>query len=210
MRRVLLTVTVVALAGCGDPATEDARGYTKAPLEEPGLLVRGEPVSPLAGVDTSVTSGLAAEAPDAEPATSEGAPGPDGSTGPEASGEAAGEPGGESGSDVEGAAEAGGSGLAEGVSQAQFEAGRELFSGTAGCMACHGTDGTGSMLGPDLTDGEWIHVEEPTVAALVDVIEAGVPDPQEYPGPMPAMGGGNLSEDQVRALAAYVASLGGG
>jgi hypothetical protein len=47
---------VAALAGCGDVETEDRRGYTRAPLERPGLRIRpqersemdrlGEPVRP--------------------------------------------------------------------------------------------------------------------------------------------------------------------
>jgi hypothetical protein len=41
-RSVLLTACVLALAACGDPDTNDARGYTKAPLEEPGWTVTGE------------------------------------------------------------------------------------------------------------------------------------------------------------------------
>jgi hypothetical protein len=33
---------LVLLVGCGDPATNDARGYTKAPLENPGVVIKGE------------------------------------------------------------------------------------------------------------------------------------------------------------------------
>jgi hypothetical protein len=43
MRRrfVCLAFCAVALLlGCGDPATTDRRGYTKAPLERPGLVIR--------------------------------------------------------------------------------------------------------------------------------------------------------------------------
>lgn len=39
----LLGMLLVGLAACGDPDTNDERGYTKAPLEEPGLLIQGEP-----------------------------------------------------------------------------------------------------------------------------------------------------------------------
>jgi hypothetical protein len=38
----LLFIVVVLLAGCGDPETNDHRGYTKAPLERPAVLIRGE------------------------------------------------------------------------------------------------------------------------------------------------------------------------
>lgn len=33
---------VLAFAACGDPDTDDARGYTKAPLENPGWTVDAE------------------------------------------------------------------------------------------------------------------------------------------------------------------------
>jgi hypothetical protein len=42
MPRRLRTHALLALlivAGCGDPATDDDRGYTKAPLENPGLII---------------------------------------------------------------------------------------------------------------------------------------------------------------------------
>jgi hypothetical protein len=49
MRRVIrqgVVIAVVAvLVACGDPNHETARGYVKAPLETPGLVVRGEDVS---------------------------------------------------------------------------------------------------------------------------------------------------------------------
>lgn len=46
MRRVgrawILLLALVATAACGDPETTDDRGYTKAPLEHPTVLIRGE------------------------------------------------------------------------------------------------------------------------------------------------------------------------
>ena len=42
MSRRLRTLPLLALlivAGCGDPETDDDRGYTKAPLENPGLII---------------------------------------------------------------------------------------------------------------------------------------------------------------------------
>jgi cytochrome c5 len=37
-----------------------------------------------------------------------------------------------------------------------------------------------------------------------------VPQPKKAPAPMPPMGGASLSDDQVKAAATYVHSLGGG
>ena len=50
MRSAVLTTSLLALglAACGDPDTNDARGYTKAPLETPGWTVEGEEPSAMA------------------------------------------------------------------------------------------------------------------------------------------------------------------
>ena len=77
-------------------------------------------------------------------------------------------------------------------------------------MACHGPNGGGTQLGPNLTDDQWLHIPGPEVDALVGVITAGVAQPKEHPGPMPPMGGASLTEEQVRAIAGYIASLGQG
>lgn len=179
---------VVAVAACGDPATEDrGRGYTKAPLETPGLLIRGEPDFAMASVAITLEPGLTWSRPASAEAAGEAADGP--------------EP-----ADDSGAAE---SDLAAGVTRAQYDEGRALFTGTAGCMACHGQEGGGTPIGPDLTDDEWLNVDAPDVSALAEVIQAGVSDPRQFPAPMPPMGGGSLTAEQVEALAGYVASLGG-
>jgi hypothetical protein len=41
-RSVLPFIVAVVLAGCGDAETNDSRGYTKAPLEDPDALIRSE------------------------------------------------------------------------------------------------------------------------------------------------------------------------
>jgi hypothetical protein len=45
MRAVIrwTALTVLMVAGCGDGETRDARGYTKAPLETPAVLIDAEP-----------------------------------------------------------------------------------------------------------------------------------------------------------------------
>ena len=40
-------LAIVMLSACGDPPTNDHRGYTKAPLERPGLIIRSGDVHPL-------------------------------------------------------------------------------------------------------------------------------------------------------------------
>lgn len=94
--------------------------------------------------------------------------------------------------------------LPEGVTQEQFQEGKQLFTSQGGCHACHGPQATGTQLGPDLTDGDWLNISGRDMDEIVQVIQQGVPQPEEHPGPMPPLGGANLSGDQVQALAAYV------
>ncbi len=97
--------------------------------------------------------------------------------------------------------------LPEGITQEQVTQGRQIFTGAGGCIACHGPDAKGTALAPDLTDSEWLHVSGPDYDAIVNLIKTGVPQPVNHPGPMPPMGGANLTDEQVHAVAAYVVSL---
>ena len=88
--------------------------------------------------------------------------------------------------------------------------GQQVFDGKAAgaaCIGCHGSDGKGTPLGPDLTSGKWLW-SDGSVNGLQRTITAGVPNPKNYRGPMPPMGGAQLSPEQVQAVAAYVWALG--
>lgn len=87
--------------------------------------------------------------------------------------------------------------------------GQELFTGAGNCYTCHAQDASGTQLAPDLTDDEWINIDG-EYESVVEVINTGVPQPIEHPSPMPPMGGAQLNDEQVRALAAYVYALGQG
>jgi glucose/arabinose dehydrogenase/mono/diheme cytochrome c family protein len=78
--------------------------------------------------------------------------------------------------------------------------------GGASCTGCHGTNGTGSPLGPALTSQKWLWGDG-SFAGILKVITSGVPQPKQYRSPMPPMGGAQLSADQASALAAYVWGL---
>lgn len=98
--------------------------------------------------------------------------------------------------------------LPEGVTQAMVDQGRELFNGSGTCFACHGQGGPGTTLGPNLTDDEWIHIQgDVTVDALVQQINTGVAEPEQFPGVMLPRAGANLTDEQVRSIAAYVYTL---
>jgi len=108
---------------------------------------------------------------------------------------------------------AGGGGGGGGGGDAKLIAmGDSIFHGQAGggtCYVCHGQDAKGSAVGPNLTDGEWLN-NDGTLAGITGTIKSGVPQPKKAPAPMPPMGGASLSDDQVKAVATYVHSLGGG
>ena len=95
-------------------------------------------------------------------------------------------------------------GLAPGTTLEMAEEGRRLF---VVCAVCHGLDAAGTPLGPPLNDGEWTGISG-ELAEIESVIRTGVAEPEGFPVPMPAMGGGDFTDEQVRALAAYVYALG--
>jgi mono/diheme cytochrome c family protein len=102
---------------------------------------------------------------------------------------------------------AGGAGGAQ--SPQQVALGDSIFHGqVAGgtCTACHGQDAKGTAVAPNLTDAQWINGDG-SYDFIVKTVTNGVPQPKEHPAPMPPKGGAQLSDDQVKAVAAYVFSL---
>lgn len=45
---------LAVMAACGDANTNDARGYTKAPLEQPNVLIRAEGSSAMDSLGTPI------------------------------------------------------------------------------------------------------------------------------------------------------------
>lgn len=85
--------------------------------------------------------------------------------------------------------------------------GRILFNARATCSACHGANGKGGQLAPNLGDDVWLN-SDGSYAGIVEVIETGVLEPKEYPGLMLPRGGMGLSDEEVSLLAAFIWSLG--
>jgi mono/diheme cytochrome c family protein len=77
---------------------------------------------------------------------------------------------------------------------------------TASCSACHGSDARGTPLGPDLSSSRPLWGDG-SVASIRAVITSGVAEPRQYRQAMPAMGGSQLSAEQVGDLAAWIAAL---
>lgn len=98
--------------------------------------------------------------------------------------------------------------LPEGVTAEMVAEGKTIFEGAGLCYTCHGPDAKGTTLAPDLTDDQWLNIQSRDYEAIVGIVTNGVPQPVQYPSPMVARGGSSITDDQVRAVAAYVFSLG--
>jgi len=87
--------------------------------------------------------------------------------------------------------------------------GNRIYHGEEGgatCTGCHGVDGTGTTLGPNLTDQRWLW-SDGSYQGITATITQGVSAPKQYRAPMPPMGGAQLTSAQVSAVAAYVWAL---
>ncbi len=96
--------------------------------------------------------------------------------------------------------------LPDGVTAAMVETGKTLFHGAALCANCHGQAGVGSGIAPNLADKTWLHIDG-AYAAIVKTITDGVPSPKESMIPMLPKGGSGITDEQVKAVSAYVYSI---
>ena len=94
--------------------------------------------------------------------------------------------------------------------QATIALGKNVFEGRSGgaiCFSCHGMNAKGVPgLGPDLTDKTWLHGDG-GIAFLDSIVRTGVARPRQSPASMPPKGGAALSDEQVKAVVAYIHSL---
>lgn len=97
-------------------------------------------------------------------------------------------------------------GLPPGVTKEMITQGDAIFHGSGLCFACHGNDAKGAV-GPNLTDDQWLH----STGGYNDIIKQisdGVTKEQSKTGTiMPPKGGSDISDAEVKAVAAYVWSL---
>ena len=97
-----------------------------------------------------------------------------------------------------------------GASPDQVALGDRIFHGQAdggACAGCHSADGKGTAVGSDLTSGKWLWGDG-SVQAITRTITQGVPQPKDHTGAMPPMGGAQLSQADVAAVADYVWAIG--
>ena len=84
--------------------------------------------------------------------------------------------------------------------------GDTIFHKAGLCYACHGSNAEGTV-GPNLTDAEWIHGDG-SLEMIAATVTSGIPADKAKSGiPMPPKGGSSISDEDVKAVAAYVYSL---
>jgi mono/diheme cytochrome c family protein len=96
--------------------------------------------------------------------------------------------------------------LPEGVTPEMVVHGEQIFTGAGICYTCHLAGGVGGPLAPNLTDDQWLNIDG-SYPSIVQLVTTGVPEPKEHPGLMLPKGGTNISDEDVRDVAAYVWSL---
>ena len=106
-----------------------------------------------------------------------------------------------SGVAVQGAAEK--QELPDGVTEEMVALGEEVYADAGLCVTCHGPDGEGTPVGPPVNDQDWTHIDG-SFESLVQIIDEGVEQPEDYAGAMLPRGGSGISDEEVEAVAAYV------
>ena len=96
--------------------------------------------------------------------------------------------------------------LPAGVTPEMVTPGKAVFTKTGLCFACHGATGQGAVC-PNLTANPWIHGDG-SYSFIVATVTTGVTKEQSKSGVvMPPKGGSSISEEDVKAVAAYVWTL---
>lgn len=96
-----------------------------------------------------------------------------------------------------------GDSLPPAVTPSMVQRGEQVFLGAGGCALCHGTEATG-LLGPDLTDDEWLDAKG-SYLTIGRIVARGVPLEESTRGvEMPPRGGSEISAEQIERVAAYV------
>src|SRR5881394_2314401 len=72
--------------------------------------------------------------------------------------------------------------LPAGVTAEMVASGNTIYHTTGNCFTCHGPDGTGTPLAPDLTDSQWLNIDG-SYDATVKTVTTGVPTPKDKTHP---------------------------
>ena len=99
--------------------------------------------------------------------------------------------------------------LPEGVTMEMVTQGKEIYSGAGLCYTCHGANGEGVPgLGANFTDDEWVHGDGSYEGISATVLNGVDTSASSTGTPMPPKGGSGITDDQARAVSAYVWTIG--
>jgi mono/diheme cytochrome c family protein len=90
------------------------------------------------------------------------------------------------------------------VNDSAVARGRDLFHGSANCVACHGPAGVGTDSGAALAQGIWMHGEDSYEGILSRVVHGIPKDLSTRNTAMPMRGWVTLTDAEARDVAAYV------
>jgi mono/diheme cytochrome c family protein len=99
--------------------------------------------------------------------------------------------------------------LPAGATRADLVLGDRIYHGAVAagaCAGCHGADGHGTPLGPDLTSRKYLWGDG-SYESIRDLVMNGVLEPKQFRSGMPPMGGAQLSPEQLKAVSAYAWAL---
>jgi mono/diheme cytochrome c family protein len=90
------------------------------------------------------------------------------------------------------------------TSVASLAGGRAIFHGAGQCLVCHGAKLEGSAMAPTLLTHKWKDAKDGTYAAILNVVQNGVPGTAMVAHP------GGISDAQATQVAAYIWAAGHG
>ena len=93
--------------------------------------------------------------------------------------------------------------LPPGVTQPVIAEGKKIYAGRGLCYLCHGAVPVGGI-GPDLTDTTWLGSEGRYEEIVSQVFSGTTQEDSKTGVAMPPRGGSKISDDEVRAVAAYI------
>ncbi len=93
--------------------------------------------------------------------------------------------------------------LPPGVTESSIAEGKKIYSGRGLCYLCHGAVPEGGI-GPNLSDSTWIRSQGRYEEIAAQVFSGTTREDSKTGMAMPARGGSHISDDEVRAVAAYI------
>ena len=97
--------------------------------------------------------------------------------------------------------------LPPGVTESVIAEGKKIYGGRGLCYLCHGAVPDGGI-GPSLSDSTWIRSEGRYEEIVAQVFNGTTREEAKTGVAMPPRGGSHISDEEVRAVAAYIWAVG--